>query len=452
MKNGQVSELKKTVFVALSIMLVLSLLLAGCASNKGTDNDQTTTPKAKDKPVTIDFWYEGSGPSRTELYEGIIKEWNEKNPDIIVKGTYLALDSAMEKLKVSIAGGVTPDIVTIQSSMTSELFKQDIFVPLDEKFNAWDESKLFIDDYLDVIKNADSEGRLLSLPQAANMYGIWYRTDVFKEKGLESPGGSWNTFFTNIEKLTDKSNNTYGHTIRGGNVSVIQLLNPLIAYVGLPDFFDAEGKAQILRSPEAVEFINRYADVFKKGQAPQSSLTASFKEMASDFISGVSMSYVHNLGSFETVGTAFKPDQYGFAVFPKSPSTGKYTSVKPTVKSNAIFKASKHQDEAWEFMKFLASNESNTAINSLIGELPVRQDTMEAEWVLSSPHLKEAIPFLADNDKLAVRNPDYLAEFNTITKQVGEPNFQSVLTGSMTAEAFLEKLAIDFENAYANQK
>jgi len=457
-------KLKTGLIYGLVLAFSCTIILAGCSKADNTANTASpqssgsasssapsASPDKPKDPVTIDFWYEGSGPERTELYEEIVKKWNALHPEIIVKGTYLAIDTALEKLKVSIAGGVTPDIVTLQPSMLAELFMQDVFLPLDEKFNAWNESQFFIKDYLDVVRGADPEGRLLGVPQAANMYGIWYRADMYKDKGFASPGESWDTFFADIEKLTDKSTNTYGHTIRGGSTSVIQVLNPLIAYVGLSEFFDADGKAQILRSPEAVAFINKYADVFKKGQAPQSSLTASFKEMASDFVSGVSMSYIHNLGSFETVGKSFQPDQYGLAMFPKSPSTGKYTGAQPTVKVNSIFKQSKHPEETWAFMEFLASNESNLAINQLIGELPVRQDTMESEWVQSAPHLKEVTPFLAASDKLLVQVPNYLAEYNTITKTIGEPAFQAVLTGGMTAEAFLEKLATEFEKAYAAQ-
>lgn len=453
-----ISKSKKITTVGLIVVLTLTLLFTGCSNNatKATETPQTsgtnTTSVAPKEPVTVDFWFEGSGPARTEMFEGLIKKWNEQNPDITVNGIFIANDKAMDKINVAIAGGVNPDIVTLQPSWVGELFAQDLFVPLDEKFEAWDENKYFIKDFLDVLKGADKQGRLLSIPQAANLYGIWYRTDVYSQKGLESPTTSWDAMFSNFEKTTDKGTNTYGHTIRGGSGSAVQLFYVLISYVGLPDFFDANGKAQILRSPEAVEFVNRYADVFKKGQAPQSSLTASFKEMAADLTSGVSMSYIHNLGSYETVGQSFKPDQYGFAMYPKSPSTDKFTAVRPTVKSNAMFKTCKNQDQAWEFMKYWASTESDLTINKLVGELPVRTDTMESDWVKSAPHLMQVIPFLADENKTTVRYPNYLTDYSSIMSQIGDPAFQAVLAGSMKAEEFLGKLADALEASYAEFK
>jgi len=440
---------------SVAIVLVLGMLLTGCNTtdtttsvvpqNTSASNEGTEPTK---EPVTLEFWYEGSGPARTEMFEGLIKQWNDNNPDITIKGTFLANDKAMDKINVAIAGEVTPDIVTLQPSWVGELFVQDLFVPLDEKFSAWDESEYFIPDFIDVLKAAHPEGKLLSIPQAANLYGLWYRADVYDQKGLASPTTSWDTMFSNFEKTTEKETNTFGHTIRGGTGSTVQLLYVLISYVGISEFFDDKGVAQILRSPEAVEFINLYSNVFKNGQAPQSSLTASFKEMAADLTSGVSMSYIHNLGSYETVGQAFSADQYGFAMYPKSPSTGNFTAVRPTVKSNAMFKSVKDEDAAWEFMKYWASTESDLTINKLVGELPIRIDTMQSDWVKSAPHLKQVIPFLEDSDKVSVRYPNYLPDFSSIMSQIGDPSFQAVLTDNMSAEEFLGKLADELEASF----
>lgn len=161
------------------------------------------------------------------------------------------------------------------------------------------------------------------------------------------------------------------------------------------------------------------------------------------------MSYIHNLGSYETLGPIFEPDQYSFVMFPKSPVTNTYTTATPTVKANAMFQSCEHQDEAWEFMKFWASKESDGIINSVVGELPVRQDTLQEAWVQEAPQLKEVIPFLSEPDKVTVQTPDFVPGYSDIAAQIGEPNFQAVLTGSMTAEEFLLSMAVPLEEAYA---
>lgn len=449
---------------ALTALVLAGILLLTACGGGGAPSEaggQSTAPPAGDssaaapseaeqseEPVVLEFWYEGSGPVRTEAFEGLLKEWNEANPNIQVNGTYIALDTAMDKVNVAIASDTLPDVMTIQGSWHGELFPQDIFVDLTDRFEAWEESSLFNPDFINVLRNNDPDGRLLAIPQAANLFGIWYRTDVYEEKELTSPAESWDALFDGIAATTDKANGIYGHTVRGGATSATQLLYVIISYVGLPEFFDEEGNAQMLRDPAAVEIVNRYADVFKNGEAPQSSLTASFKEMAADFCSGTSMSYIHNLGSYETVSEVFEPNQYAFIMFPKSPVTNAYTASMPTVKGNAMSVSCENQDAAWEFMKFWSSKASDGAINSVIGEFPVRLDTLEESWVAEAPQLKEAVPFMQDSTKVSVVNPDFLPAYSSIMAQTGEPNFQAVLTGSMTAEDFLDSIATPLEADY----
>lgn len=454
---------KRVLAIALAVIYVFALV--GCAPEQSNDAPAASEPstgsatnevtpneaEATEEVVTIDFWFEGSGPERTEAFQSIIDEFNATHDNIQVEGTYLALDTALDKLTVAISGGETPDVCTLQGSWLADMFSQEgLLVDLTDRFAAWEESSQFTTDFLDVVKYYAPDGKLYAIPQAANVFGLWYRPDLWAEKGLTDPAESWDALFSGITSMTDKENNVYGHTVRGGATSCTQLMYVLIAYTGCDSFFDENGQAQVLRSPAAVEIVNRYIDVYKNGEAPQSSLTASFKEMAADFTSGTSVSYIHNLGSYETLKSAFDSSQYAFIMLPKSPVTGMYTTATPTVKANAMFTSCEHPDEAWEFMKFWASKEADGTINSVVGELPVRQDTLEEEWAKNAPQLKSVIPFLADPNKTTVMTPDFVPGYSDIAAQIGEPNFQAVMTGDMTAEEYLESIAVPLEEAYAN--
>lgn len=445
---------KKALVMLLSMAMVLSML-AGCGA-KASSTTQTTPSSAGEtkpqEPVVLEWWFEGATPERTEMFQKLVEKFNAENPDIKVNGTFLENGKGMDKLNVAIAGESTPDICTLQPSWLSNLYAQDVFVALDDRFDAWEDGKNMTADFMTVVRNAAPDGKLYGIPQAGNLYGVWFRKDVYEEKGLPLPGTSWDDFFKDIEATTDTTARVYGHTIRGGGGAFVQILYPLIAYAGYDNFFDADGKAQVLRSDEGKEFLRRFAEIYQKGQAPQSSLTATFKEMAADYTAGIAMSYIHNMGSYDALSKAMKPNQFALAMFPASPSTEKRTTSMPTVKANSMFKSCKHPDEAWRFMQFLASQESDTTINQMTGELPVRQDTLEQDWAKKAPQLQETIPFLQDTGKVSVVYPNYMPDFQNIASQTGDPAFQELLTGKTTVDQFVETMAAAMEEAYTYYK
>ncbi|MEG2833178.1 MAG: sugar ABC transporter substrate-binding protein [Ruthenibacterium sp.] len=444
---------KKTLALMLCAALVLTTL-AGCgaSSSSAVAQKDSTAQTQPQEPVVLEWWFEGATPERTEMFQKLVETFNAQNPDIKVNGTFLENGKGMDKLNVAIAGESTPDICTLQPSWLSNLFAQDVFVPLDDRFAAWEDGKNLTEDFMTVVRNASPDGKLYGIPQAGNLYGVWFRKDIYAEKGLPAPGTSWDDFFGDIEATTDTAARVYGHTIRGGGGAFVQVLYPLIAYAGYDNFFDADGKAQVLRSDEGKEFLTRFASIYQKGEAPQSSLTATFKEMAADYTAGIAMSYIHNMGSYDALSKAMKPDQFALAMFPPSPSTKKSTTSMPTVKVNAMFKSCENQDAAWRFMQFLASQESDTAINQMTGELPVRQDTLELDWAKEAPQLKETIPFLKDNTKISVVYPNYMPDFQNLASQTGDPAFQELLTGKITVDQFVETMATAMEEAYAYYK
>ena len=450
-------EMKKHWRKAAAFFLAATLFLAGlpgCSNNaSGSDSTaaiQNNQAGTTQEPVVLEWWFEGATPERTEMFQGLVEKFNEQNPDIHVNGTFLDNNSALDKINVAIAGESTPDIITLQPSWLSNLYAQGVFVALDDRFSEWEDGKNLTQDFLDVVRNASPDGKLYGIPQAGNLYGVWFRKDIYEQESLPAPGTSWDDFFNDIEATTDPSKQVYGHTIRGGSGAFVQVLYPLIAYAGYDSFFNEEGEAQVMRSDEGKEFLTRFAAIYQLEQAPQSSLTATFKELAADFTADVAMSYIHNMGSFDTLSKAMEPDQYAFAMFPASPSTGKYTSSMPTVKANSMFKSCEHPDEAWRFMQFLASAESDATINQMTGELPVRQDTLEQDWAQSAPQLKEAIPFLQDQNKVSVIYPNFMPDFQNLASQTGDAAFQELLTGKSTVDEFVDLMAGQMEAAYAD--
>ena len=450
-------NVKKISAVVLAGLMALSL--AACSggsqssgSSGGTSSGSTSSGGSSSadsgNKIELEYWFEGAGPERTPTHEAIINGFNEQSTTTKVNGLYVDLTSGQDKVNVAWAGGAMPDIIYAQDSWQSSMFIQGMCLQLDDWFNAWDEKDQFDAASLESVRSKDVQGRLFCIPVATNLTGIWYRKDIFEEKGVEAPT-TWDNFFNAVEQLTytdENGNQVYGHTLRGGAGSTNQLINEIVCYAGIEDYFDENGVAQILRSPEAVECTERFAAIYQNGQTPESAMTASFKEMVADFNAEVAVTLIHNLGSYENQRETFTPDQYAFVPFPASVK-GTLGSQLASVKGLVISSTTEHPEECWEYVKWNASEDAVSAINEAVGELPCRIDSASHDWVKNAPHMSN-LPEYTAAEKYVVNVPTYLPDYNTINTQWAEPEYQKVLAGTVSAEDFLNGWADQIEEAY----
>jgi multiple sugar transport system substrate-binding protein len=417
------------------------------AAQTEAKKEETTaaeTEAAKD-PVTLTFWDENAGEKRTPYYEELIKRFNESQDRITVVYEGIPSSSAKEKYDVAISTKTTPDIGHCNAAWGSNWVAQECLVPLDDYFNSWDESKDINENYLRLNRELDPEGRLFMITDTVSTPLMWVRTDLFKEKGVEIPT-TWDEFFDAAEKMTDASQGVYGFALRGDGSSCVELQHVLYAYSGIENYFDENGQCTI-NAPEHVEFLKRYQALYNTCTA-ESDITNGYKEMVAAFDGGSAAMIFHNTGSAGEHAAALQPDQYKAVSFPKS-LKGTYSYTAGSQGGYCIFDTCSDPDAAWEFIKFMLSEESNSYWNKSIGQIPMNNKVLSEAWVAESQATNEALNTLASSNCFLVSQPKYLPDYSTIMNTNNPPNFQAMLLGEMSVESFLDEWARQMTEAYA---
>ena len=135
-------------------------------------------------------------------------------------------------------------------------------------------------------------------------------------KKPDCPSPKPDQFFNAAEKLTDKSKNRYGYSIRGGSGSAINLEYMMYAYSGITNYFTEDGKCT-LNDKLHVEFVEniwavmvtiRRMMIFPK--ASQSCRLLSIR---------IAAMIAHNSGSATSHDIAFEGDRTKFQML-KFPS------------------------------------------------------------------------------------------------------------------------------------
>lgn len=431
---------KKKANIILVACLIFALVLTVAYREKDATMGQTVQPKEK---IKIVFWDENAGPERTPYYKVLIEKFEKQNPDIHVDYVGLPKKLAKRKFDTGIAANDLPDVAGVQTSWIADFSSRKVLLELDPLFDQWSEKNNISPAIIQSNREMVLDKKLYQIPNTMSMEILWYRPDLFKEAGVKVPE-NWDEFFTAVEKMTDKDKKRYGFTIRGGDGAAIQLPRMMFAYSGYTDFFDANGKCR-LNDPKHVQFVKKYVELYTK-YTPTSDITNGYNEMIAAFDTGNIAMVQHNIGSYSEHKKSMEPSQYAPLTLPKS-INGNLMQEGGNTNGYSIFKTTKHPEEAWKFISFLCSQESQSYWNQSIGQIPTHLDSLKEPWAKELPHMQLALQVLSNPNLRFYQPPMYLPEYRSILDQTGDPGIQAVLTGKKSVEDFLDEWAARFEKA-----
>jgi len=261
------------------------------------------------------------------------------------------------------AGSDTYDLLAWVDSWGYAL--QNFILPLDSKIK---DAKIDLNDYPAAYLNPakTAKGEVLGLPLRGHAYMLFYRKDVFDQLGLKAP-----ETYADVEaaakviaeKTQLKPISPYYKTGTGGQ-DMFTWLSLLWGNGG--DIFDKDYKP-IFNNDAGVQATQRYVDwLLKYKYAADSSKTWGEGDAATDFQKGNSamwLGWSWYYANFSNPAVAAPEVAKGVAVVPAPSWEGK---GKPAtygyIWEMGIFKSSKKQDAAWEYLKWLASAEMDKKV------------------------------------------------------------------------------------------
>ncbi|GLW08502.1 sugar-binding protein [Microtetraspora sp. NBRC 13810] len=425
---------------ATALAVGASLALAGCGS------DDSGTAAGGDTEIT--FWDDNGGPARTPVWQHIIAEFQKANPTIRVKYVGIPIAQAQQKYDTAIAGGGLPDMGGMTTAMLGNLVAQKAVDPLDDRIAGGALNGKLNEQVVTTVKATVPDGKTYMVPMSTNMGVFWYRTDWFKEAGLEAPR-TWSEFFTAVDRLTDKANNRFGFTIRGGAGSIAQMLEVVYGQSGVTEMFDAAGRSTV-NDPRNVAALEKLVAVFGRN-TPEADVNNDYVKMVAQFDGGNIAIMQHNLGSYTDHVEALGADKVAAMAVPRSDS-GVQAVLSNPVAGIGVFSSGEKKDAAFRFAEFAASKAMNSYWSEKTGVLPANVDVNGEAWLTGLQHVAEANRVLNDPATKVVQMPYYLPEFNAITKTDSEPQFQKVLLGDLGAKEFLDGMAGALTEAQAAYK
>ncbi len=273
---------RKVVSMMLALLMLVSVLFAGCGTKKETSepssekpaqSEVASTPAAEDTKASgekteVTFW---SLSTRQDAINPIIEAFNASNDKYQVTGAYFDTDGIKDACKVAVSSGTLPNMwFNWGGSLGGFYVDNGVTYDMSQyaKDHGWYDS--FNRSALDLCTYGD---HLAGYPTSFNVLGVYYRKDIFEKYNLAVP-----TTFEEFEKIcaTLKENGITPISTAGLNGwHVMRFVELMIEHYAGADLHDAMNFfTESYNNDAVVKALTKYEEFCDKGYFPVGFTTA----------------------------------------------------------------------------------------------------------------------------------------------------------------------------------
>jgi raffinose/stachyose/melibiose transport system substrate-binding protein len=347
---------KKTVAIFMSVIMLLSLALAGCSSSSSSEESSADGKKVI---KFMHLWPEGSSNAQFSIVKDVITEYEKEHKDIKIETEILNPDQYREKLKVLASSNELPDIgMTWSDGFIKPYVEGDMLAPLDDIVENDADLK---DAFIPGVKESYAvDGKTYGLPLELNISYVFYNKEIFAKYGLEVPK-TFSEYKNVVKTLADNGVIPASVGAKDGwpaSFWFMYLADRIGGSTILTDVIKGKAKMDDPAIVKAAEEIQNLVDMggFVKGVSALSNDDAKgyfMNEQAAMFLTATWE--LPNYTTSPDVKQEFK-DKIGYFKFPTYEG-GKGTEINSYVGGPGVglfvAKDSKVQDEAKDFVGYL---------------------------------------------------------------------------------------------------
>jgi ABC-type glycerol-3-phosphate transport system substrate-binding protein len=431
---------KKSIMILVALALILSACssaatpAAPAAATEAAPAATEVAPAAAGAPVEITVWdYYGD----TTPIKPLIPAFEKANPGIKVNFEEVGWDGFWQKLPIAISSGDVPDVVTSGLMWAPEYIVSGAYADLmplsNGMLNGQPFDKVLPKGLLDACRSGD---KVFGLPYDLDAYALYYRTDLFEAAGIKDIPTNWTDLAAALKKVSDPAKEVYGLEFDPSWNS----WDPFLYYFG-GQYIDSSGKA-VFNSPEAVTSINFMKQLLADKTAvlwtaDRGDLTSGIKGgTIGSFYNGPYMMGVIKTGAPELSG------KWKIAMLPTDGGKAFGTHIGGT--DLAIMAKSKHPAEAWKFVEYLYTLDSQVEIYTASGSVPAFIPAMDdATLTKPDPYFSNQAPVSIFKQTASMGRPNPTVKDWTKITEIINNTLTTVLTTDADVQKTLDKAVAD---------
>jgi multiple sugar transport system substrate-binding protein len=359
---------------------------------------------ARAAPVELTMWVMPVTTNAQHDVPALLAPWIARHPGVTVRVTVLDWESGWNKITAAAASRRGPDLLELGTTWMPAIAAMGGLEKLSPAQLAeigngapyypelWKTTQVF-----------GHPGIVYGLPWYADVRAAFYRTDVFRQAGVDPTKAfaDWDSFRAALVRIN-------GQVVAGKRVAalayagkndwnVVHNLAPWIWNAG-GDVLSADARRSALDSPQALRAIDFYSSLAVDGLVPSNAL-----EKDSDILEGAWVGGEYGVifsgpwlmrRLLQTPAGSLVRDNFDVAPYPAGPH-GRATFFGGS--NLAIFKGSRHKAEAWDLMKYLGSEAPQVQLSLISSMMPARIDAAnDPAWTRRHPAFAKLTAIAAD--------------------------------------------------------
>jgi len=408
---------------AMLAIAVLGLAVTGCAKKQEGGGDGVTltvweTYNADERPVFLD----------------LVEAFEATHPGVKIRATNLPFMGAEPKILTALATRTTPDIARVDGSFLPKLAIKGALHPLDDYITEGVKSEIVPVALQSNVVN----GMLYGLPDQVNCLCLFINRAIFREAGLD-PGGppaTWDEFVRVGRTLTDPGKGVFGFGMRNSLWWTLPFFNTYGARL-----LNGDRTQCVLNEREAVAAFQFKVDLYRKHKIEGGGWMAGGIR---DDLGFQTQKYAMVFNGPWAVNTLDETGiEFGVSLIPAGP---KGTSTTVGGNNLVVFRSCTHAREAAEFLKFMASRQSQVLWCNALGQIPVNRLANEDLDFERHPYLEVFIEQMR-----TARPRPQVAVYPEIENAVN-PEMQAALEGSKTVQQAMDSAVEEVNRILARER
>jgi multiple sugar transport system substrate-binding protein len=415
-----------------SIALAASALvtLSACSSGGGGGGDNASANENGRGPITY-----VQGKDNSNVVRPLIAKWNAAHPKekVTFKEQTDQADQQHDDLVQHFqAKDPNYDVVDVDVIWTGEFAAKGWLQPLTGKF------KLDTSNLLEpTVKSGEYNGTQYAAPQTSDGGLLYYRKDL-----VPTPPTSWQEMMSDCAIAKAHSMGCYAGQFakyEGLTVNVAEAINTAGG-----EIVKSDGKTPEVDTPQATAGLTALVEGFKSGAIPKEAITFQEEQGRQAFEAGKLLflrnwPYVYNLA--KTDASSKVKDTFGIAPLPGN-GDGKPGASSLGGHNAAISVYSKHKATAFDFVKFLESEETQKFFVTQGSLAPV------VTSLYTDPDLTSKLPYLPVLQKsIANAVPRPVTPFYPAVTKAVQDNAYAALQGQKTVDQALKDMQAAIKSA-----
>jgi len=412
--------MRKTLVVGAVLLTVCAVaLMAGCGGGQ-------------DESATLTIW-QTYNEEEYPVFKEIVESFKAAHPGITIDVVRLPFAGAEPKIQTALTTRTEPDIARVDVSFLAKLAGKNALLDLGPYVPSE-----FRDEILPVaLSSCYYDDTLWGLPDQTNGLCLFYNKEHFRRAGLdpERPPATWDELISYGKKLTNKDEGVFG----------IGLSNSLwwtlpFFYTHGAEFLSEDGTRCVLNSPEGVAAFQLKVDLHQKYDIEGGAWRAGGIIHDLGFQNGRYSMILNGPWAVESLKRT--GIDFGVGLIPAGPA-GTATNVGGN--NLVVFRNTGRPELAAEFLRFVASEETQRMWASRLGQIPV--NVRAADVITSEEH-----PYLAvfvEQMKTAIPRPQVMG-YPEI-ENLMNPEMQAALDGTKSVEAALNAAVAEIDKLLAGE-